>query len=89
MLPAEAGRPVAPPVEHGGWVWMRAGRRGWWQPDVAVGEQVAAGDLLGRVLDPFGRELEPVVAPAGGVPLFLTTSPAVLADGLLLGLATP
>jgi hypothetical protein len=29
------------------------------------------------------------VAPAAGCPLFLTTSPAVLADGLLLGLATP
>jgi uncharacterized protein len=28
-----------------------------------------------------------VRAPEAGVPLFLTTSPAVVADGLLLGLA--
>jgi hypothetical protein len=29
----------------------------------------------------------PVIAPAAGVPLFITASPAVTADGLLLGLA--
>lgn len=89
MLPGEVARPAAPPVEHDGWIWMRTPVRGWWQPRVAVGEKVATGDLLGVVLDPFGRELERVEAPAAGCPLFLTTSPAVLADGLLLGLATP
>lgn len=41
------------------------------------------------MLDPFCRELELTVAPANGCPLFLTTSPAVLAEGLLLGLAKP
>lgn len=46
-------------------------------------------DVLGAMLDPFCRELELTVAPANGCPLFLTTSPAVLAEGLLLGLATP
>ena len=89
MLPADVAEEVRPPAEYNGWIWMRSTPRGWWQPRVSVGEQVRAGDVLGSVLDPFGGELEQVVAPAAGCPLFLTTSPAVLADGLLLGLATP
>jgi len=32
---------------------------------------------------------ERITAPAAGVPLFITSSPAVSADGLLLGLARP
>jgi len=34
-----------------------------------------------------GAVVETFTAPADGVVLFLTTSPAVAADGLLLGLA--
>jgi predicted deacylase len=89
MLPGDVAEDASPPAEYNGWVWMRSTVRGWWQPRISVGDQVGAGDVLGAVLDPFGRELEQVVAPAAGCPLFLTTSPAVLEDGLLLGLATP
>ena len=53
----------------------------------AVGEQVAAGQVLGTVSGLLGGLLHEVRAPEAGVPLFLTTSPAVVADGLLLGLA--
>ena len=38
------------------------------------------------MLDPYGDELETIEAPAAGVPLFITSSPAVADDGLLLGL---
>jgi predicted deacylase len=89
MLPGDVAEDVPPPAEYNGWVWMRSTLQGWWQPRVSVGEHVREGDVLGAVLDPFGSELEQIVAPAAGCPLFLTTSPAVLADGLLLGLATP
>jgi predicted deacylase len=89
MLPAGAAAPAPAPVEYNGWVWMRSSVQGWWQPRIAVGDDVREGDVLGSLLDPFGAELEQVVAPADGCPLFLTSSPAVLADGLLLGLATP
>jgi predicted deacylase len=89
MLPPVESAPGAAPVEYNGWVWMRSTVQGWWQPRVGVGDEVRAGDELGALLDPFGAELEKVVAPADGCPLFLTSSPAVLADGLLLGLATP
>ena len=87
MLPEEFAVPVPAPVEHEGWAWLRTPVRGFWQASVAVGADVRAGDVLGVLLDPWGAELHRVVAPADGVPLFLTSSPAVEADGLLLGLA--
>jgi predicted deacylase len=88
LLPGEA---VAfdRPVEHDGWIWMRTADAGWWQPAVGVGDSVAEGDLLGTVSPLIGGTPTPIVAPAAGVPLFITSSPAVCADGLLLGLARP
>jgi hypothetical protein len=41
---------------------------------------------LGTVKNLFGDVLEEVIAPDEGVVLFQTSSPAVGADGLLLGL---
>ncbi|MEU2348029.1 succinylglutamate desuccinylase/aspartoacylase family protein [Modestobacter sp. NPDC049651] len=87
MLPPDVAAPVAAPVEHDGWAWLRSPVQGFWQATVGVGDQVRTGDLLGVVLGPWGDELHRVTAPTSGVPLFLTTSPAVLEDGLLLGLA--
>jgi uncharacterized protein len=86
MLP---GEPIPPPdgqrlVER--FVWPRSGSAGWWQAETAAGARVEAGQRIGAILDPFGDEIEVVTAPEDGVVLFLTTSPAVAADGLLLGL---
>ena len=54
---------------------------------VRPGEQVAEGQLLGTVSTLDGAEvLQEVTAPSPGVPMFITSSPAVAADGLLLGL---
>lgn len=78
----------APPQEHDGWRWLRTPSAGWWEPAVPVGTAVEAGALLGTVgplLDESG--VHEVRAPEAGVLLFLTSSPAVGADGLLLGLA--
>jgi hypothetical protein len=48
---------------------------------------VTEGQLLGTVSSLDGaRLLQEITAPAAGVPLFVTSSPAVAADGLLLGL---
>jgi predicted deacylase len=88
MLPGHPVEAAPAPTEHRGWAWLRSPVRGWWSPAVTTGAQVAAGDVLGVLLDPYGEELHRVVAPVDGCPLFLTTSPAVAADGLLLGLAT-
>jgi hypothetical protein len=38
------------------------------------------------VLDGFGDVIDTITAPKAGVPLFLTSSPAVQQGGLVLGL---
>jgi uncharacterized protein len=67
--------------------WMRCAQAGWWQCEVEVGEMVTSGQRLGAVLDPFGDELEEIIAPLEGAIGFLTSSPAVGDDGLLLAIA--
>ncbi|MEU5396109.1 succinylglutamate desuccinylase/aspartoacylase family protein [Streptomyces tibetensis] len=80
--------PAAPRVRHmNRFVWLRSPVRGWWEPAVGPGSEVAAGSRLGAVLDPFGEELAEITAPEDGVLVFLTSSPAVGADALLLALA--
>jgi len=75
------------PVHLGRFLWLRSVSEGWWEPAVRPGEQVAEGQELGTVSSLDGAEvLPPVTAPAPGVPMFITSSPAVAADGLLLGL---
>ncbi len=85
-----AGPPVtlaAAPVHLGRFLWLRSVSEGWWEPAVRPGEQVAEGQMLGTVSSLDGAEvLQSVTAPAPGVPMFITSSPAVAADGLLLGL---
>jgi predicted deacylase len=70
----------------GSFLWLRCEREGWWDAAVGPGDEVSEGERLGRVRDLWGSELETIRAPRGGVVLFVTTSPAVAADGLLLGL---
>lgn len=86
MLPGDVEPPARPQRLVRRFVWLRSKGAGWWQPDVRPGEAVAAGARLGAVCDLFGEELEVVTAPEAGVPLFVTSSPAVAADGILLGL---
>lgn len=74
-------------TEHDGWHWLRTPVAGWWEAAVGTGAAVEEGDLLGTVSGLLGGVLHEVRAPEAGVPLFVTSSPAVLADGLLLGLA--
>jgi len=87
MIPGAAVTRAARPVHLASFQWPRAHVAGWWQPAVGAGEAVRAGQLLGTVetLD-GGGTLETVTAPADSIVLFVTSSPAVEADGLLLGL---
>jgi predicted deacylase len=86
MLPG----PPEPPRDDmrtvGSFIWLRCADAGWWESAVAAGDEVGEGALLGRVRTLFGDVLEEIRAPRDGVVLFLTTSAAVAADGLLLGL---
>jgi len=70
----------------GSFIWLRSRAAGWWQWLVEAGESVDEGQVIGRICDLWGGVLEEIVAPQHGVVLFITSSPAVPADGLLLGL---
>jgi predicted deacylase len=86
--PAAAdGALEAAPTVLSRFIWLRSDAAGWWQPAVSPGESVTDGQLLGTVSTLDGAEvLQSIHAPAAGVPMFITSSPAVQADGLLLGL---
>jgi uncharacterized protein len=83
-----AGRPARPePALLGRFLWLRCERAGWWAPAVTAGDRVTEGQVLGTVSSLDGSALqETITAPADGVIIFLTSSPAVADDGLLLGL---
>jgi predicted deacylase len=86
VLPAPV-TPVPQSVELSGWVWLRSATGGWWAPSVSPGEHVGTGALVGTVRSLDGDRVEEVRSPAAGVPLFVTTSPAVDVQGLLMGVA--
>jgi predicted deacylase len=68
-------------------LWLRCRDAGWWEPAVAAGDVVTEGKVLGTVSTLDGSQLlQEIFAPADGVVIFLTSSPAVADDGLLLGL---
>src|SRR6185437_507326 len=82
---ADAG--LSAPIRLSRSIWMRCAHAGWWEPAVRPGESVAQGQVLGTVSTIDGAELlQTIEAPTDGVPMFITSSPAVVADGLLLGL---
>jgi len=85
--PAAVASPERGPAHLRRFLWLRCQDEGWWEPAVAPGDAVTEGQLLGTVSSLDGaRLLQTITAPAAGVPLFVTSSPAVAADGLLLGL---
>ena len=86
MLEGEPEPPPQPQHMVDRFLWIRCREAGWWRPAVRAGDRFAAGDQLGAVEDLFGEPVEHVHAPEDGVVLFVTSSPAVAADGLLLGL---
>jgi uncharacterized protein len=75
------------PVYLRRFLWLNCRDAGWWQPTAQVGEAVSEGQVIGTVSTLDGTQtLESITAPADGVLMFVTSSPAVAANGLLLGL---
>jgi predicted deacylase len=65
---------------------------GFFEPAVALGQRVAAGDLLGTVTDLLGGRVEPVRAAHAGIVLVLHTFPRIDAGesaGVVLETARP
>ena len=88
MTDERVGRePVRPPAHLGRFLWLRSRQAGWWQPVVAAGDVLAEGQVIGAISTLDGAELlETITAPADCVVIFLTSSPAVADNGLLIGL---
>jgi uncharacterized protein len=81
------GRDGPPPRPLRRFRWLRCLHEGWWEPAEQAGGTVTEGQILGTVSSIDGTEiLETITAPSDGVLIFVTSSPAVAADGLLLGL---
>jgi uncharacterized protein len=86
-----AGAPsaVAPPTLLTRFDWLRSDHEGIFHCAVKVNDRVQAGQVLGEMVDLLGNRLGEITAPAAGVVLFLVTSPAIKADGLLMGIGVP
>ena len=86
---AESGQPIvmSESILYQGWNWLRAEKAGWWQPAQKTGSTIKVGDLLGTLSEVWGDSSEAIRAPQAGKVLFQTSSPAVIQDGILVGLA--
>lgn len=89
MLEGDASESVSdPPVEIDRFTWLTSPAEGMWYPAVAVGEQVAEGQTVGRVTDLFGDHRGDLAAPHAGTVLFITSSPAMRKEGLALAIGS-
>jgi predicted deacylase len=57
--------------------WLFSDHGGFWYPQVAVGERVKEGQVLGRITDVWGAELQSARASTDGAVLFLVSSLAI------------
>jgi hypothetical protein len=73
--------------EYAHWPWVRAAHQGCWYPQVAVGQMVEAGQVVGLVQDVFGQEIARYTAPAGGVVLLVCAALSINLNDPLIGIA--
>ncbi len=85
MLPGEPELRQLP-ARMRDFVWLRAERGGFFHRRVAAGDTVTAGQILGETVDLWGEPCATTVSPVDGVVLFVTTSPAIAGDGLIVGI---
>ena len=71
MIDGEIAKPVTTHVMRGFWLCARCG--GSPTTEVELGRPVRSGDVLCRIVDVFGEEVECVVAPADGLFVRATT----------------
>jgi uncharacterized protein len=79
-------RNVPPPRRFAKFAWIRSRDRGFFRPEANVGDEVAAGQLLGKLVDFYGRVTEEITTPDKGQILFMVISPAIGRDGVICGI---
>ena len=85
MLEGQLG-PLPAPTMVRDFVWVRAGRGGFFRKAVVAGDMIRAGEPIGRMVSPWGEPGATSASPVDGVVLFVTTSPAIQDNGLLAGI---
>jgi predicted deacylase len=75
-----------PPRRFAKFAWLRSRQAGFFRPAAEVGAEVAAGQVLGRLVDFHGRSLEEIAVPDAGQILFMVVSPAIGRNGLICGI---
>lgn len=82
-----SGVSAAPqPVLLSAFEWLYSPAAGMFYPTVAVGDVVGSGDVVGAIGSLYGEQVGEIVSPVDGRVLFLTTSPAMKEQGLLMGI---
>ncbi|MGN0770215.1 MAG: succinylglutamate desuccinylase/aspartoacylase family protein [Christensenellales bacterium] len=82
------GKAVKPEVQiYPGFKWMYTPWRGIFYKRVSVGDTVDQGQVLGTIENYFGEQLGEIKSTVNGKVVFLTTSPAMTENGLLMGIA--
>jgi predicted deacylase len=79
-------RNVPAPRRFARFDWIKTRDAGFFRPAVKVGEEVAAGQKLGSLVDFYGREMEAPFALDKGQILFMVISPAIGRNGLICGI---
>jgi len=77
---------VPAPIQVQQFTWLYSPTEGLWYPSVQVGDAVTSGQTIGGIFDIFGDQLATIKAPHGGDILFLTSSPAMKEQGILLAI---
>jgi hypothetical protein len=76
MLPASAGQKRPPfQVIVRESEWIRAEKGGILDLDIRPGDLIYKGDVIGEILNPFGRTVTQIRAPATGIIIGITTQP--------------
>jgi predicted deacylase len=81
----DAPAPAPEPVVLSSFKWLYTPVEGLFYPTIAVGEDVSEGSIVGTVGTLTGEQIAEITAPVSGKVLFLTTSPAMQENGLLMG----
>jgi uncharacterized protein len=85
VLPG-AVRNMPPSRRFAKFTWVRTKEAGFFRHEVKVGDEVAAGQRLGRLVDFFGATIEEIATPEPGQVLFMVVSPAMSKNGLICGI---
>jgi uncharacterized protein len=85
MLDVSA-KPAPEVTTYHNFEWLYTTNPGMFYTEVAVGDRVEAGQRIGTVGTLHGERIEENTTPIRGRVLFLTTSPSVKANGLLMGI---